>query len=282
MLKTVKRHSYLGIILHRNGSFRSAVSVLADKAIKAYFKIKMTVGLNISCKLLEKLFDTLVSPVLLYGSEIWGTTITCHDSDPFEHIHLKFIKEILGVHSKSFNAACRAELNRLPLKSTVYINIVNFLNHIICANNTLVQKVFYATMDSNTWTNFVFRYLDTLGFSFVRNSPSLLQTNVTIIKRRILDTIRQDQISIIRNSSKTHFISSMYNYFIDRVPYVDKLRKRNERAILCKIRISSHKLAIETGRYIGLADSCRNCITCKQTCIENELHFLLQCPAHAA
>ena len=122
-LKTVKSYSYLGITLNRNGSFRSAVTILADKALKAYFKIKMTVGLNISCKLLEKLFDTLVSPVLLYGSEIWGTTFNFQDSDPFEHIHLKFIKEILGTHSKSFNAACRAELNRLPLKATALINI---------------------------------------------------------------------------------------------------------------------------------------------------------------
>ena len=100
ILKVVKSYSYLGIILHSNGSFKLAVSALAEKALKAYFKVKTTIGLNVSCKLLEKLFDRLVLPILLYGSEIWGATFYFKDSDPFEHVHLKFIKEILGTHSK--------------------------------------------------------------------------------------------------------------------------------------------------------------------------------------
>jgi hypothetical protein len=36
--------------------------MLMDKARKAYFKIKKTVGLDNSCGLLEKPFDSLVSP----------------------------------------------------------------------------------------------------------------------------------------------------------------------------------------------------------------------------
>jgi hypothetical protein len=37
-----------------------------EKARKLYFKIKKTIGLNNPCKLLEKLFDFLVTPILLY------------------------------------------------------------------------------------------------------------------------------------------------------------------------------------------------------------------------
>jgi hypothetical protein len=32
-----------------------------------------------------------------------------------EKFHMKFIKEILGVHCKASTVACRAELGRLPL-----------------------------------------------------------------------------------------------------------------------------------------------------------------------
>jgi hypothetical protein len=32
-----------------------------------------------------------------------------------EEFHMKFIKEILGVHCKASTVACRAELGRLPL-----------------------------------------------------------------------------------------------------------------------------------------------------------------------
>jgi hypothetical protein len=40
-----------------------------EKARKAYFKIKKTIGLNNPCRLLEKLFDSLVTPtcILLYN-----------------------------------------------------------------------------------------------------------------------------------------------------------------------------------------------------------------------
>jgi hypothetical protein len=43
-----------------------------EKARKAYFKIKKTIGLNNPWKLLEKLFDSLVTSILLYCSEVWG------------------------------------------------------------------------------------------------------------------------------------------------------------------------------------------------------------------
>jgi hypothetical protein len=47
-------------MLKCNGNFNVAVSLLMEKARKAYrgFKIKKTIGLNNPCKLLEKLFDS--------------------------------------------------------------------------------------------------------------------------------------------------------------------------------------------------------------------------------
>ena len=46
--------------------------------------LKKSIGLNNPCGLLEKLFDTLVVPVILYGSEIWGLETSLNDSEPFE------------------------------------------------------------------------------------------------------------------------------------------------------------------------------------------------------
>ena len=44
-------------------------------------------------KLTIKLFDALISPILMYGSEIWG--IDCNgklDTDPEELVQNKFLK----------------------------------------------------------------------------------------------------------------------------------------------------------------------------------------------
>ena len=98
-----------------------------EKARKAYFKIKKTVSLNNPARLIEKLFDSLISPILLYCSEIWGAFCSLKDSDPFEKLHLKFIKETLGVNCKASNDACRAELAPLPLRNLIHASCINFL-----------------------------------------------------------------------------------------------------------------------------------------------------------
>ena len=126
-----------------------------EKARKAYmyFKIKKTIGLNNPCKLLEKLFDSLVTPILLYCSEVWGIYLDLGDSSIVEKFHMKFIKEILGVHCKASNVACRAELGRLPLWVKISFSCIKFWEHLLPSENTLVFKFFQATKNFNPWAN---------------------------------------------------------------------------------------------------------------------------------
>ena len=77
-----------------------------------------------------KLFSTVVLPILTYGCEIWGPIIlyifyvnesrlTCIILDYVisqkYKKHLKFMKSLFGVHSKSLNAGDRGELGKYPL-----------------------------------------------------------------------------------------------------------------------------------------------------------------------
>ena len=50
------------------------------------------------------------------------------------------------------------------------------------------------------------------------------------------------------------------------------------RILISKIRLSPHKLCIKTGRYIGIIREDRTCHKCNLVMIENEYHFILQCP----
>ena len=49
------------------------------------------------------------------------------------------------------------------------------------------------------------------------------------------------------------------------------------RKCITKIRLSSHNLFIETGRYIGIVRNERKCIWCSLNVLEDEFHFVLQC-----
>jgi hypothetical protein len=82
---------------------------------------------------------------------VLGVDSTFKDSDPFEKLHIKFIKEILGIHCKASNDGCRAELNRTHLKCKILFSISNFMNHIISSKNTLVYDIYIKSRETNPW-----------------------------------------------------------------------------------------------------------------------------------
>ncbi|MCU7801013.1 MAG: reverse transcriptase family protein [gamma proteobacterium symbiont of Lucinoma myriamae] len=97
-LEMVKKFTYLGVIISSNGKFYQSQKHLAEQARKALFSLNNLFDctmLHIKDKL--KLFDCMILPILMYGCEIWGF----HDSSDIERVHLKFLKQLLGVRSQT-------------------------------------------------------------------------------------------------------------------------------------------------------------------------------------
>jgi hypothetical protein len=107
-IEIVEKYKYLGIIIYFNGNFKHAAEHLYNQSLKALFSLHSKIfGFNnIDHRLKLKLFDKcmLIRPICTYGSEIWISDFTLKDSCieklPFEKIHNKFCKNILGVHKK--------------------------------------------------------------------------------------------------------------------------------------------------------------------------------------
>ena len=59
-----------------------------------------------------------------------------------------------------------------------------------------------------------------------------------------------------------------------------KIQENKFRTALTKLRLSSHDLAIERGRYESIPRNERICKYCNQNMTENEYHFLLVCPLY--
>ena len=105
-------------MLNFNGNLKHAAEHMYNKSIKDIFSLKAKV-MNYDCinnKLLLKLFDCLIRHILTYGSEIWICDFNVKESVldklPFEKLHNKFCKYLLGVHRRSSNFASRLELGR--------------------------------------------------------------------------------------------------------------------------------------------------------------------------
>ena len=64
--------------------------------------------------------------------------------------------------------------------------------------------------------------------------------------------------------------------------YLDLTRKNPSRKSLVKLRISSHKLQIETGRYDTVPRDERLCSLCNCDKIEDKTRLLLNCPSYSS
>ena len=110
-------------------------STLKEKALQALFTAKRLMNfLFLKSRHAEKIFDTLIRPIVLYISEVWGAysngDFSSWDKTAAEKLHLRFCKLYLGVNSKSSNDACRAELGRLPMKLIVDKQIMKYYQHL--------------------------------------------------------------------------------------------------------------------------------------------------------
>ena len=279
IIETVKSYCYLGVTLKYTGNLNSSSKILMEKGRKAWFKIKKYIGLNNSCIFLEKLFDTLINPIILYGCEVWGAYCKFKDTDPFEHLHIKFLKEILGVNSKTSNVACLAELNRLPLKVKILIQVIKFWEHITNSTNTLVNKIYCNIPSNNRWVSTVQKWINELGFNYLITNTHNIKQNIPFLMQRIADQAIQNLHSSIRENRKLAFYNNIYN-LNKRPPYVDICKFKADRSTISKFRISAHSLAVERGRYSYIPKDKRLCVKCDTALIEDELHFFVFCPAY--
>ena len=80
----------------------------------------------------------------------------------------------------------------------------------------------------------------------------------------------------MHHSKKLQFYS-LFKHDYKISSYLDLIRNSANRKDLVKIRISNHKLMIETGRYNQTPHIDRFCPVCNSGITEDEFHFLLHC-----
>ena len=91
LLEKVKYYKYLGIWLY--GKFSRAMEHTSEKSKKAMFSLQVTLKQlgHPPVPIAIQLYNSILKPVMCYGSEIWGFT-ECKDLD---RIELRFLKYIL-------------------------------------------------------------------------------------------------------------------------------------------------------------------------------------------
>ena len=98
-----------------------------------------------------------------------------------------------------------------------------------------------------------------------------------LMKKKYISYWRQT----LQHSQKLSFYYTIKQHYSPST-YLDLSRRTPSRKALVKLRISSHELRIETGRYDKIPREERLCNLCNSNKIEDETHFLLDCPRYSS
>ena len=133
ILDVVDSFCYLGLKISYTGNVEFTTKALSDQALRAangLLALFKRLSFDIKTKL--SLFDSLVTPILLYGAEVWGI----YNISNIDKIHIKYCKAILGVRQQTPNYTVFGELGRYPLYVICKERALNFWIKILKCNKS--------------------------------------------------------------------------------------------------------------------------------------------------
>ena len=87
IIDSVDYFTHLGINFKYNDSLADAVKTLSEQVLHAYYNLcYISDKLQCNIKMKLSLFDKMIVPILLYGSEVWGI----YGYKEIDKLHLKF------------------------------------------------------------------------------------------------------------------------------------------------------------------------------------------------
>lgn len=287
IMKT-KSISYLGVMLTQGGTTNITQKTLSDQALKATFDLqkKLTKFEYIRPPEIKSLFYKLVVPILNYASEVWGF----NPGADVERVHLKFLKNLLGVKRSTPNDFIYGEFGVMPLSETRKIQIVKYWAKTITSQKPLLVMNCYNVMYNNclqsertvNWASRVRDLLSCLGLREYWLSHDIGDINgfMSLVNQRVNDQYQQNWRSKLDDSTKARFYREIRPRFSCQT-YLSQIHSVHHLKSFARLITSSHRLRVETGRWERppIAYENRKCHICHVE-IEDEFHFLFKCPLY--
>ena len=279
-LTSTRQYKYLGFLVTPSGEINSGLKDLKDRALRAFFKLKKKMGPTFRTQpsLTIKLFRSLIEPILLYASDLWGV-MKLPTSNPIETFFMSFCKQLLGVQKQTTNFGVLLELGLIPLtiwgKKKAIKNWVRIAKGENCSK-ILKEAYAFAVEENLSWPQ---NAKDTVSQIGLRQSAIDMDFDLHLQTfQRLSDIFHQQAFENIKRDSSKLRTYSKFKLEPGFEKYLDELHVK-ERTALTKLRLSNHLLMIEKGRHLGIDRDQRFCPFCPNI-IEDEKHFLIRCPQY--
>ena len=140
IIEVVKDYVYLGTTFNYNGTFHKAKAKQALQAKKAtYGLIRRTKQLSLTFEVSIELFERLIVPILLYGSEIWGYEDPKHLQTTFNNIMRKFLR----LHKTTPMCMINGELGLKEISEYIENRMINVWCNTATGEESKVSTIMY-------------------------------------------------------------------------------------------------------------------------------------------
>ena len=277
-LTTVESYKYLGTFLDEYLTFSKATEVLSTAANRALGgminRFKNLKEKNY--KTYTKLNESMVCPVMDYGSAIWGFK----SYDKLEQIHNRAMRFFAGVHRLCPIPGFTGDMGWVDCLSRWKIERVRLWNRLINTDDCrLVKKVFLWDKETHINTNkdnFVSHLKQIcsdvdLKQCFLNN----VKIDLKVVKEKLSERLatkwqtscNMAKLDLYREIKPTFGVEKYLTLNIDRY----------EKALLSQLRYGILPLRVETGRFVGEKHTDRICTLCDSNIVEDQIHFLFHC-----
>ena len=276
ILSIVPNYKYLGIILDEHLNFNDCTQTLSDAAGRALGGIiaKFKTLKNVGYDTFTKLFNLGVRPVYEYAAGIWGF----YKASAIDKVQNRAIRYFLGVHKFAPNAALTSEMGWIRPQSERYICMLRLWNRLLNQPDTAIcKKIFqqdYYLCNGN-WSAEFKKVCELLNIGDVYENMTMC--DITAIKDTIKDKMLTDWRKEANKKPKLRtYITLKDNIEVE--PYVKYGNNRQTRSLMAQKRCGILPIRIETGHFCNLPAENRLCEICNQNKVEDEFHFLMECP----
>ena len=280
-ISCAENYRYLGIWLNEHLDFSVAINELAKSASRALGALctKYFDAGGFSYEVFTKLYESLVQPITLYGSAIWGL----YEQKRLNTIQNKACKFFLGLRRNSSNTAARGDMGWTSNVTKQRLEVYRYLNRLHnMPHHRLPYSVHvWSRCRGQSWENNVFKLAKRLNiFDYINEQHIDLQH----LRRRLFQIDESQWFGELWNDRGNPNGNKLRTYRLvkkDLKPephVICQNLPRNIRKYLSLLRCGSLQLNIENLRYsrplVPLCD--RVCPFCPNK-VESEIHFLMEC-----
>jgi hypothetical protein len=255
---------------------------------------------NVNIKL--KLFNAIVLPNLTFGCEVWGPWFLNSDivGKAFDHslerIRMGFYRTTLRVRRGSSGWCLYRELGEYPLQLYVARQVLLFANKLrtmpvgTWARQAMLDAWLAHRQGCQNWWTKVVSFCSDIGLEpAVAGDEHMwpcysVSECVLAIMEKCHSVFHSTQLSSKDITYHQHFGSKLSDSSKPptawvKAPYLRMALASDRVCKLARFRLSSHYLAVETGRWTRTPHQNRICTKCQLGAVQDEHHTVFVCPA---